>query len=147
MIIYRQGDIFQSEAQALVNPVNCQGVMGKGLALQFKKRYPNTERDYRRLCRLGQMQTGLTRFHPPEHGKIIISFPTKQHWRHPSRPEWIAAGLQDLLAKAKAAGLTSIALPSLGAGLGGLPWPQVKAIIQRELNNTAIRFEVYEPRP
>lgn len=147
MITYHQGDLFAAEAQALVNPVNCVGVMGKGLALQFQRRYPATADDYRRRCRQGRIRTGQVRFHPPEAGKTIISFPTKNHWRHPSRPEWIALGLKDLRIKSEAAGLDRVALPALGAGLGGLPWPRVKTIIEQELADSQVQFQVYQPRP
>lgn len=146
MITCQQGDIFNSGAQALVNPVNCLGTMGKGLASQFKQRYPATEADYRRLCRRRLIRPGTVHIHPPEAGKTIISFPTKDDWRRPSKLEWIVDGLHDLRAKAEAARLSGVAIPALGAGLGGLPWPWVEQAIAEALAESTVEFEVYPPR-
>lgn len=146
MLSFRSGDIFASKAQALVNPVNCKGKMGKGLALEFKRRYPRMFREYAELCRKGALKPGRVYFHPAPDAPAIVSFPTKDDWRNPSRIEWIAEGLQDLKRGMAAAGLESAAIPALGAGLGGLPWPDVRAVIATALGGAGFDIEVYEPK-
>jgi O-acetyl-ADP-ribose deacetylase (regulator of RNase III) len=123
MITYRQGNLLEADVEALVNTVNTVGVMGRGIALIFKERYPDNFRAYAAACRAGEVQ--LRRMFGTPTGESsgprwIINFPTKQHWRHPSRPEWIEAGLNDLVRVVRDKGIRSLALPPLGCGDGGL---------------------------
>src|SRR5207249_10152861 len=125
MIEFRSGDILKSEAEALVNTVNCVGVMGRGIALQFKNAFPENFKAYAAACKRGEMQPGRMfvfetgQLTPP---RYIINFPTKRHWRGKSRIEDIDAGLKAPVAEIRARRLRSIALPPLGSGLGGLDW-------------------------
>ena len=129
-VVEVSGDIFAAEALALVNPVNTQGVMGKGLALAFKNRFPDNFRAYREACRVGQVRIGEVFPHhrstPPA---VIFNFPTKAHWRQPSRLEYIEMGMVDLVRQIQTLGVRSIALPRLGCGLGGLDWHDVRPVV------------------
>lgn len=138
MIEYRSGDILKSEAEALVNTVNCVGVMGRGIALQFKNAFPENFKAYAAACKREQVQPGRMfvfetgQLTPP---RYIINFPTKRHWRGKSRIEDIEIGLAALVAETRARGIRSIALPPLGSGLGGLDWtaavrPRVEAALR-----------------
>ena len=149
MTDYTTGDILQADAEALVNTVNCVGVMGRGIALQFKNTFPANIEAYAEACNREEVQPGrmfvyATGFvHNP---KFIINFPTKRHWRGKSRYEDIEAGLHALVEEIRARGIRSIAIPPLGSGLGGLDWAQVRARIDdamRELGD--VRVTVYEP--
>ncbi len=150
MINHTSGNIFASKAEALVNPVNCVGVMGAGLALQFKNRYPLNYKAYALACETGQLQPGnpfIFRQPAPSGPRYIINFPTKRHWRDKSNLEDIRTALKTLAAQLPALGIKSIAVPALGAGLGGLDWDQVKAIVHEELAPLAnIEVTMYEPR-
>ena len=132
MIHSCNGNILEASAQALVNPVNCVGVMGKGLARQFKLAYPEVYSDYRRAVKAGQVVLGkmhwvkLQSIWEPQY---IINFPTKGHWRASSKLSDIEAGLVDLLQVIRELEITSIAIPPLGSGLGGLDWKEVRALI------------------
>jgi O-acetyl-ADP-ribose deacetylase (regulator of RNase III) len=123
--------------------------MGKGLALQFKKAFPGMFRDYVRACRAGEVAPG--RIHVVEtrrpHGpKFVMNFPTKRHWRDSSRMEDIEAGLQALVNEVERRGIRSLAVPALGSGLGGLPWPEVRLRIERAFRATeGVRVLVFEP--
>lgn len=135
MIRYVTGNILDDDAEALVNPVNCVGVMGAGLAQQFKHRFPVYDLDYRDLCESQLLVPGRVRLHRyPASGDPgclwIVSFPTKRHWRDPSELVWIDDGLYDLIRLVDNSGIRSIALPMLGCGLGGLPWPDVLSLIK-----------------
>ncbi len=142
MIEYTRGDLLKSDAEALVNPVNCVGVMGAGLAAQFRRAYPKNFRAYQGACLLGSVHPGaLFIFEGPP---CIINFPTKRHWREPSRFEDIEAGLITLDETIRTRKLKSVAVPALGCGLGGLSWPQVKALIETKLQADT-RVIVYEP--
>lgn len=145
-IIFKNGDIFSSEAEALVNTVNCEGYMGKGLAYQFKKRFPQMEKDYKKICEDGQLRPGKLHFFH-ENKKLIINFPTKDKWRAKSRIEYIDNGLTTLKQEIVDRKITSIAIPPLGSGNGGLNWNEVKQLINFHLSNleSKIRVEVYEP--
>jgi O-acetyl-ADP-ribose deacetylase (regulator of RNase III) len=128
-----QGNIFDSGCMALVNPVNCQGVMGKGLAKEFKKRFPHNFKVYKIGCSSGYVRTGKV-FPCSDNQQIIINFPTKDDWRKPSEYEYIEKGLKDLVETLKDLPfITSIAIPPLGCGLGGLDWDKVLALIETEL--------------
>ncbi len=149
MIHYLKGNILESPADALVNTVNTQGVMGKGIALQFKKAYPTNFKAYFEASKKGQIQIGklfVTKDHNISSGeKIVINFPTKKDWRKPSEYEYIEAGLDDLINVILKYKIESIALPPLGAGNGGLEWQRVKKIINEKLFELKIDIYVYEP--
>src|SRR6266516_3463365 len=115
------GDLLASKAQTLVNTVNCVGIMGKGIALAFKRRYPEMFKDYVRRCERGEVQLGRPYVYRADDHQIL-NFPTKQHWRAVSRLEDIIAGLEYLEAHYREWGLTSIAVPPLGCGNGQLEW-------------------------
>lgn len=149
MIKFTKGDIFATDAEAIVNTVNTVGVMGKGLALQFKSRFPANFKEYKRACDRGEVSLGrmfLTETNQLMEPYFIINFPTKGHWRSRSKLEDIAAGLDDLVRVINARNIKSIAVPPLGAGLGGLPWPAVRDLIKeklQELNDVTVT--VFEP--
>ncbi len=149
MIEFTSGDILKSEADALVNTVNCVGVMGRGIALQFKNMYPENFKAYEAACNREAVQPGRMfvfetgQLTPP---RFIVNFPTKRHWRGKSRIEDIEAGLIDLVRVIRDKGIRSIAIPPLGAGLGGLDWNQVRPRIERALAELEdVQVLVYEP--
>lgn len=146
MIEYKNGNIFLSDAEALVNTVNCEGHMGKGLAFQFKKKYPEMEKDYKRICELGELKPGKLHFFE-ENNKLIINFPTKNKWRAKSKIEYIEEGLITLKDELIQRNIKSVAIPPLGSGNGGLNWNEVKQSIENQLNEISakIKIEVYEP--
>lgn len=150
MIYYVRGDLFRSGAEALVNPVNTVGVMGKGLALQFKERYPENYLVYRLACQRGEVRIGKVLAYdlgPSSSPRYILNFPTKAHWKDPSRLEYIRAGLVDLVRVIRELGIQSVAVPALGAGLGGLSWRDVKPLIEEALGGLeGVEVLVYEPR-
>lgn len=149
MIQYITGNILDSNAQALVNTVNTVGVMGKGIALQFKKAYPNNFKVYEKASQNAEITVGkmfITKDSNVSLGeKIIINFPTKTDWRKPSEYKYIEDGLDDLIKIIKINHITSIAIPSLGAGNGGLRWEKVKRIIEEKLSSIDIKIYVFEP--
>ncbi|AOS78280.1 MULTISPECIES: type II toxin-antitoxin system antitoxin DNA ADP-ribosyl glycohydrolase DarG [Hydrogenophaga] len=150
MIEFTSGDILKSEADALVNTVNCVGVMGRGIALQFKNMYPENFKAYEAACNRETVQPGhmfvfeTGQLTPP---RFIINFPTKRHWRGKSRIEDIKAGLIDLVKVIRDRGIRSIAIPPLGSGLGGLDWNEVRPRIERALVELDdVQVLVYEPK-
>lgn len=148
MIKLTKGNIFQADAQALVNPVNCVGVMGAGLAKAFRDRFPENYHAYRDACASSALRIGQP-FCFLEQGLLIINFPTKRHWKNESRLADIDMGLGALVRIIHAAQIQSIALPALGCGLGGLDWPPVLALIEHHLNLVAeqgIQVTVFQPR-
>lgn len=145
MIENCKGDIFESDCQALVNPVNCVGVMGGGLAYVFKRKYPMTNRLYEMACKEGRLTTGKV-FTVREKDVFIICFPTKFDWQKPSEMDFITGGLLALLEEIKKLGIQSVAIPALGCGLGGLEWAPVKSAIENAFYGTNIRVELYEPK-
>jgi O-acetyl-ADP-ribose deacetylase (regulator of RNase III) len=129
-----EGNLLQAQADALVNPVNCVGVMGKGLALQFKQAFPANFRAYETACKAEQVRPGRMLIH--DNGRLalpywIINFPTKRHWRQPSQLHDIRSGLDALVADVRRLGIRSIAVPPLGCGLGGLDWRHVCPLIEQ----------------
>lgn len=150
MIELIEGNLLEAEADALVNTVNTEGVMGKGVALQFAKKFPAMLADYRSACKAGEVQPG--RMHVFERHEMfgpryIINFPTKRHWRSPSRLEDIAAGLAALVETIRRLDIHSIALPPLGCGNGGLEWRDVLPQIQAKLGGlTDVKVLVYPPK-
>lgn len=142
MIRYLKGNIFDSEAQVLVNPVNTVGVMGKGLALDFKQRYPRMFDLYRDACRARLLHVGEPMLYRSSEQWVLL-FPTKAHWKEPSRLEWIETGLQKFVERYKSKGITSIAFPKLGCGNGGLDWMEVKEVMERYLGELPINVYIY----
>ena len=145
VIKYTQGDIFDSKCQAIINTVNCEGKMGKGLAYQFKKKFPEMEQDYVKVCEHGELYPGKLHIYQ-ENKFLIINFPTKNKWREKSKIEYIINGLKKLKEEIVKRDIKSVAIPPLGAGNGGLNWNEVKSEINRELLDMEnVIFEVYEP--
>lgn len=149
LITYTTGNLLDAHTDALVNTVNEAGVMGKGVALQFKETFPDAAREYmdaakRRDVRVGRVLVTATDV--LEGTKWIIHFPTKRHWRHPSKIEWVREGLEDLTRVIGELGITSIALPPLGCGNGGLEWQDVRALIEETLGDLEnVDVLVFEP--
>ena len=137
-----RGSIFSSPARALVNPVNIRGVMGAGLAEQFKKRYPRHYDNYRAACRRGSLMTG-TVLSFSERGKIIICLPTKVYWREKSRLSVVRAGARALAAEMERLEIESVAIPALGCGLGQLSWRSVQPMLREELAEAAQSADIY----
>lgn len=149
MIHYTTGNLLDADVEALVNTVNTVGVMGKGIALMFKERFPANMQAYARACQAGDVVTG--KMFVTETGallgpKWIINFPTKQHWRSSSKMAWIDEGLQDLRRFIVEKQVRSIAIPPLGAGNGGLNWQEVKPRIEQALTDLeGVDIWLYEP--
>ncbi|MHB8764471.1 MAG: macro domain-containing protein [Deferrisomatales bacterium] len=136
MIRYLRGNLLEAPVDALVNAVNEVGVMGKGIALLFRRAFPENTRAYVAACRKGEVRVGRV-FVTENRGiagpRWIINFPTKKHWRNPSRLDWVRAGLEDLACVVREYGIRSIALPALGCGNGGLEWAQVRREVETAL--------------
>lgn len=148
MIKYVKGDILESNAHALVNTVNTVGVMGKGIALQFKKEFPENYKKYKEACEKKEIDIGklfVTKENTINGEKIIINFATKRDWRKPSEYEYIEKGLDALIKIIKEYQIKSIAIPPLGTGNGGLIWEKVKNIIENKLGSLNIDIYIYEP--
>ena len=149
MLNFTTGNLLEARAQALVNTVNTVGVMGKGIALMFKERFDDNYRQYAAACKADQVHTGAMFITQPaelDGPRWIVNFPTKQHWRSPSKLEWVTEGLQDLRKFLINNKVKSIAIPPLGAGNGGLDWEAVKPEIERVLGDlTDIEITVFEP--
>jgi O-acetyl-ADP-ribose deacetylase (regulator of RNase III) len=149
MIKYTSGDIFREQTEAIVNTVNCVGVMGRGIALQFKKAYPENFKLYEQACKDGLVQPGqmlVVRISHLTNPQYIINFPTKRHWKGKSRMEDIDFGLKSLVEEVQKLGLKSISLPPLGCGLGGLDWAKVKPLIALHCESLpSVDFHVFEP--
>lgn len=149
MIKYITGNLLESEAEALVNTVNTVGVMGKGIALQFKKQFPYNAKIYRKACKDKAFSIGdilVVEDNSLISGqKLIVNFPTKKHWRNPSEYEYIELGLQQLVKIINERKIKSIAIPPLGAGNGGLNWNKVKSILIKHLLNIDCEIYIYEP--
>lgn len=150
MIELAVGDILKAKADALVNTVNCVGVMGRGIALQFSKAFPDVLKAYEAACKRGDVQPGkvisydLSRLEQPH---FVINVPTKRHWRGKSRMEDIDAGLTALVAEVQRLGIKSIAVPPLGCGLGGLDWKDVRPRIEKAFESLRdVRVILYEPK-
>lgn len=143
MIIYKKGDLFESDCQTLVNTVNCVGVMGKGIALAFKNKYPEMFLSYKNICNKGLLKPGTLQLYT-KYDKFILNFPTKLDWKNPSKIEYIEEGLKKFVEVYKSKGITSIAFPLLGCSNGGLNWEnQVKPIMEHYLKDIDIRVEIY----
>lgn len=158
MIQYKTGNILDSGAEAYVNPVNCVGVMGAGLAKQFKKRFPDNFKEYKSECDRMEVMLGKCLFFDyrnvinldisKNYPVWIINFPTKYHWKDQSKIECIEQALDDMIIQANInghGGIYSIAMPRVGCGLGGLEWEDVKAMLESkwELNTLNCNIEVW----
>lgn len=150
MLQYKAGNIFDEDVEAIVNTVNCVGVMGRGLALQFKKTFPDNFKVYAAACKRNEVKPGNMFVYTHDtllNPKHIINFPTKRHWRGKSRMEDIEIGLKDLCKVIKNNNIKTIAIPPLGSGLGGLNWGQVKEAIHRNLSAMDdVDIIVFEPK-
>lgn len=135
--------MLDADVEALVNAVNCVGVMGKGLALQFKQRFPEYFAAYAEACAAGEVRLG--RVHVARLERCFISFPTKRHFRSRSRLPDVRAGLDDLARVIGELGMRSVAVPALGCGLGGLDWGEVEPLIEEKLGTLGARVVVYPP--
>jgi O-acetyl-ADP-ribose deacetylase (regulator of RNase III) len=148
MLQYRSGNLLDASAEALVNTVNEVGVMGKGIALMFKERFPESSRAYTEASKAGEVRVG--RMFVTETNELfprwIIHFPTKKHWRNPSKLAWVKDGLEDLVRVIREYRITSVALPPLGCGNGGLLWSDVRPVIEQALADLQdVNVIVYEP--
>lgn len=150
MIVYKQGNLLDDEAEALVNTVNLVGVMGKGIALAFKQAFPHNFEVYRKACASGALDIGAVL--PVKDNnlllgeRLIINLPTKKHWRQPSEYSYIAMGLTALVNYLSAQPVKSLAMPALGCGNGGLDWQVVRLMIEKQLSPLEMRIHVYEPQ-
>ena len=148
MITFVKGDLLADSAQALVNTVNTVGVMGKGIALQFKEQYPDNYNIYRRICKEGKLTVGqllITECKQIDGVKTIINFPTKTTWRKPSEYSYIQSGLLELRNKIQELGIASIAIPPLGSHNGGLDWARVKNLLIETIGDLECDIRIYEP--
>jgi O-acetyl-ADP-ribose deacetylase (regulator of RNase III) len=142
MLSFVRGDLFDSPATVLVNTVNTVGVMGKGIALTFKQLYPDMFRRYQSVCESGTLDVGKLWLFKSEN-KWILNFPTKKHWRNPSKLEYVEAGLSKFAAIYSEQRITSIAFPQLGCGNGELAWEQVRPLMVKYLQPLPINIYVY----
>jgi O-acetyl-ADP-ribose deacetylase (regulator of RNase III) len=139
------GDLFASGAQTLVNAVNCHGVMGKGIALEFKRRYPDMFRDYQERCARGAVRLSEPYLYRRSAEPHILNFPTKDHWRAPARLDHIIAGVRYMQGQYMLWGVTSLAVPALGCGLGQLDWDSVCPVLTRMFGEFTIPVTLYAP--
>jgi len=148
--IKKEGDLLNEDVDAIINTVNCVGVMGKGIALQFKNKWPDNYKFYKKACKEGKVKVGESLiydlgglFSKP---RYIVNFPTKNHWREKSKISYIDNGLQNLINFIKIAGIKSIAIPPLGCGNGGLKWSEVKPIIEKYFEEVPdVKVNLFEP--
>jgi O-acetyl-ADP-ribose deacetylase (regulator of RNase III) len=149
MIELTHGNLLNADSEALVNAVNCIGVMGKRLALQFKNAYPANFNAYHKACLAGEVQPGRMftfDLHSMLNPKFVVNFPTKRHWRENSRYEDIESGLRALVEEIRQRGIQSIAIPPLGCGLGGLDWTKVRPMIEQAFSSLpSVRVFLFEP--
>ena len=150
MIEYKTGDILGERSQALVNTVNCVGVMGRGVALQFKKAFPDNFKAYAQACKLGRVVSGemfIYETNSLANPRFIINFPTKRHWRGNSRLDDIESGLRALASDLRRLKIESVAIPALGCGLGGLDWDRVRPLIETAFADLPdVQVTVLEPQ-
>lgn len=149
MITYTTGNLLDANVDALVNTVNTVGVMGKGIALMFKERFPKNMLEYVKACKLNEVVIGkmfITETNELISPRWIVNFPTKQHWRNPSELSWVKEGLIDLRKFILSNNVKSIAIPPLGAGNGGLNWEEVKPLIEKTLSDIeGCNIVIFEP--
>ncbi len=149
MIEFKTGNLLATDAEALINTVNTVGVMGKGIALQFKKAFPDNYKAYKKACDQGMVEPGhmfIVDNKSLTNPRYIINFPTKRHWKGKSKLEDVKSGLVSLVEDVKNLGIKSVAVPPLGCGLGGLPWDQVFSLMQEAFAKAPdIEWLVFEP--
>ena len=145
MISFVKGDIFLSDCVALVNPVNCVGVTGAGLAAQFRVRFPGNDHEYKKDCDAGIVVPGFITIHQ-DRGRTILNFPTKRHWSNKSLLPDIIDGLEYLRGLLVLHKIPSVGLPPVGCGLGSLDWKLVRPEIERLLGDLETKVVAYEPR-
>jgi O-acetyl-ADP-ribose deacetylase (regulator of RNase III) len=151
MIRFTSGDMFDKDHKIniFINPVNTQGTMGKGLAKEFARRYPSMEAAYQRRCKEGKITIGSLHVWSSGGDKIIINFPTKDHWKDPSEYEYVEKGLIKLATYLK--GLdpkyknSVVGIPALGCGLGGLSWAKVRTMLIQHLSDVEMEILVFNP--
>ncbi|WP_046212423.1 type II toxin-antitoxin system antitoxin DNA ADP-ribosyl glycohydrolase DarG [Paenibacillus wulumuqiensis] len=149
MIEYKTGNLLEADTEALINAVNCVGVMGKGIALQFKQTFPDNFEQYQKACKLNEVIPGKMLMVPLQtasNPRYIINFPTKRHWRGKSKIEDVQSGMVDLIATIRTYGIQSVAIPPLGCGLGGLDWHDVQPLIETAAADLPeVHFAIYPP--
>ena len=149
MVTFQEGNLLEADVEALVNTVNTVGVMGKGIALMFKERFPDNFREYAAACKTGDVRLGemfVTENHELVGPKWIVNFPTKDHWRSRTKLEWIEQGLKSLARVIEERRIGSIAVPPLGCGNGRLNWQDVRPVIESALSEVVgLEATVYEP--
>lgn len=148
MIIFKKGNLLESDTEALVNTVNTVGVMGKGIALQFKHIYQYNYFLYKKACEQKQVKIGemfVVKYNSLFDNKIIINFPTKTHWKYPSKYSYIERGLISLKKEIIKRNIKSISIPALGCSNGGLDYNKVKPMIEKQLKNLDCLIYIYEP--
>jgi O-acetyl-ADP-ribose deacetylase (regulator of RNase III) len=149
MIELRRGDLLKQNAEALVNAVNCVGVMGRGIAFQFRKAFPENFKIYEAACKRGEVKPGemlVFDTHQVTNPRYIINFPTKRHWRDQSRITDIESGLEALVKEVHDRGISSMAVPALGCGLGGLKWSEVRPRIEKAFAKVPdVQVWLFEP--
>lgn len=143
MLIYRRTSLLESSAQTIVNTVNCVGVMGKGLAQAFKEREPAMFAAYKRICDDRKLEPGKLWLWRGS-GNWVLNFPTKLHWRHPSKLEWVEAGLKKFVDAYESQGISEISFPKLGCGNGNLDWADVQPLMEQYLGNLSIRVYIHD---
>lgn len=143
MITYHRTSILSSQAQTVVNTVNTVGVMGKGLASEFKSRFPEMFKLYQEFCKSGQLTTGKLWLWKGEN-QWVLNFPTKEHWKRPSRLEYIESGLKKFVEEYEKRGMTEVAFPRLGCGNGGLDWQDVRPIMEKYLSDLPIQIFIHD---
>jgi O-acetyl-ADP-ribose deacetylase (regulator of RNase III) len=143
MLIYRRTSLLESTAQTLVNTVNCVGVMGKGIAKDFKEREPEMFAAYKKICDQELLSPGKLWLWKGANS-WILNFPTKQHWRYPSKITWIESGLKKFVASYETLGITEISLPRLGCGNGGLKWDDVRPVMESYLKALPIQIYIHD---
>lgn len=144
-VVITKGDLFESGADALVNTVNCVGVMGKGIAKEFKRRYPEMFTEYAKLCKQDRIHIGEV-WVWREDSVYIVNFPTKNDWRNPSQLSWIVAGLDNLKKHVIMGEITSLAMPALGCQNGGLNFIDVRKIVEDALGDVPVAVTLFEPQ-
>jgi O-acetyl-ADP-ribose deacetylase (regulator of RNase III) len=152
MIEIKKGNIFTTECQTIVNPVNCIGVMGAGIAYEFKLRFPEMYQRYKSFCENGMITIGNLWIYKinnqtKENYDYILSFPTKNHWKYPSKVEYLEKGLEKFVSTYKAKGISSVAFPLLGADRGGLSQNVSIGLMERALANIDINVEIWKFDP
>lgn len=147
MIEIGTGSILEADVQAIVNPVNCRGVMGKGLALEVKRRWPDVFRVYAKACCRSELHPGDVQVVIiPTQPSIILNLATKDDWRDPSRIEWIERGIDRLVFYRTLHRIQSIAIPAIGCGLGGLDWAVVRPLLVGAFENLRTRCVIFDPQ-